>query len=116
MTARAVAFARRILRQVAHLALVKLGADWCPWPRGEIVRAPALNFVSAIVTIPIYLLMLAGLWDRRRDLRALVLLAGPVCYFAAIHVVFVSSIRYRLPGMVPAFGMVGIAVRKDRSS
>jgi hypothetical protein len=37
-----------------------------------------------------------------------VLLAGPVVYFALIHMVFVSSIRYRVPALVPAFGLAGL--------
>ena len=48
--------------------------------------------------IPVYCLIIAGVWNRRRDVRALVLLAGPLVYFCAVHLVFVSSIRYRIPG------------------
>ena len=37
-------------------------------------------------------------------LGALVLLAGPIIYFCAVHLVFVSSIRYRIPGEMAAAG------------
>jgi hypothetical protein len=47
-----------------------------------------------------------GVWDRRRDVRALVLLGGPLVYFFLLHCVFVSSIRYRIPAEVPAFGLM----------
>ena len=46
-----------------------------------------------------------GIWGRRRDPRALALLAGPLVYFCLLHMVFVSSIRYRIPGEVPALGL-----------
>ena len=36
------------------------------------------------------------------------LLAGPLIYFCAVHLVFVSSIRYRIPGEMVATGLAGI--------
>ena len=61
-----------------------------------------------MIVIPIYFLIIAGVWDRHRDARALVLLAGPMLYFCAIHLVFVSSIRYRIPGEMAATALAGI--------
>jgi hypothetical protein len=66
---------------------------------------------SAVIVIPIYVLVLAGIWNRRRDPRALVLLAGPIIYFCAVHLVFVSSIRYRIPGEMAAAALGGIGLR-----
>jgi hypothetical protein len=57
------------------------------------------------VELPVLVLILAGLWDRRRDRRAWVLLAGPLLYFCALHLVFASSMRYRIPGEIPALGL-----------
>jgi hypothetical protein len=61
-----------------------------------------------LATLPVYLLILLGAWDRRQDRRTLLVLLGPLLYFAALHMVFVSSVRYRIPGMVPALGLAGI--------
>ena len=46
-----------------------------------------------------------GLWHSRGDARAWVLLAGPLFYFCALHLVFASSMRYRVPAEAPAMGL-----------
>ena len=91
-----------------RLAIVKLGRFWSPWPNAAILRSLWANLASAAVTIPTFALLMLGVWDRRKDFRALVLLLGPLVYFCVLHMVFVSSIRYRIPGMVPAFGLVAV--------
>jgi len=93
--------------RVASLALVKLGRFWSPWPNADTLRSPIAAAASAVVTLPVFGLIALGVWDRRRDFRALTLLAGPLVYFCALHLVFVSSIRYRIPGLVPALGLAG---------
>jgi hypothetical protein len=42
----------------------------------------------------------------------LTLLAGPLLYFCAIHMVFASSMRYRIPGEMPALGLAAIGGTK----
>lgn len=100
--------------RILRLAVVKFGRFWSPWPNAAMLRAPGVALASAIVTIPVFLLIALGAWDRRGDFRALVLLLGPILYFCALHMVFVSSIRYRIPGLVPALGLA--AVGWDRLS
>jgi hypothetical protein len=39
----------------------------------------------------------------------LVLLLGPAVYIASVHMIFVGSMRYRIPVMVPALGLAGMA-------
>jgi hypothetical protein len=68
--------------------------------------------VSALITVPQLVLIALGAWDRRRDLRALVLLAGPLVYFCGLHMVFASSMRYRIPAAVPAFVLAAIALAR----
>ena len=36
------------------------------------------------------------------------LLAGPLFYFCALHLVFASSMRYRIPAEVPAMGLAAV--------
>ncbi|WP_435017402.1 ArnT family glycosyltransferase [Tundrisphaera sp. TA3] len=92
--------------RILRLALVKVGRFWSPWPNAAMLRSPAIDAASALITLPAFGLLMLGAWDRRRDFRALALLLGPLVYFCALHSLFVSSIRYRIPGMVPALGLV----------
>jgi 4-amino-4-deoxy-L-arabinose transferase-like glycosyltransferase len=107
---RSVAFAREHPGRVLRLAVVKLGRFWSPWPNADTLQAPGVAVVSTLVTVPFFALMALGVWDRRRDLRALALLAGPLVYFCLLHMVFVSSIRYRIPGEVPAMGLAAVGL------
>jgi hypothetical protein len=108
LTRRAVDFARKQPSRVLRLAGIKLGRYWSPWPNAESFRSLVLGLASAAGELPLFGLMAVGLWDRRRDPRAWVLLAGPVLYFCGLHMVFASSMRYRLPGEVPALGLAAI--------
>ncbi len=108
LTARAAAYARRQPRRVAELAVIKLARFWSPWPNADSARSPLLSIASAIVELPVLMLLALGAWSRRHEARTLVLLAGPVLYFCALHLVFASSMRYRIPGQMPAIGLAAI--------
>jgi 4-amino-4-deoxy-L-arabinose transferase-like glycosyltransferase len=110
LSRRAWAFARADPARVFSLAWIKLGRYWSPWPHAEGFRATALAVASAAVELPVFALMALGLWSRRRDPRAWVLLAGPILYFCALHLLFASSMRYRIPGEVPALGLAAVGV------
>lgn len=108
----AVDFARTHPGRALELAAIKATRFWSPWPNAETLRSPAVAWGSAAVTLPLFGLVALGAWDRRRDGRALVLLLGPLVYFMALHMVFVSSIRYRIPGFFPALGLAAIGWRR----
>jgi 4-amino-4-deoxy-L-arabinose transferase-like glycosyltransferase len=105
LSRRAWDFAREQPLRVLWLAAVKFGRYWSPWPNAEGFRNPVLAVASSVVELPVFILMAMGLWVRRRDGRAWVLLAGPILYFCAVHLVFASSMRYRIPGEVPALSL-----------
>jgi len=111
LTRHAAAFAREQPWRVLELGVAKLGRYWSPWPNADGFSSPALAVISAVVELPIFALLALGAWDRRRDPRALVLLTGPVLYFCALHVVFASSMRYRIPAEIPALGLAAIGWR-----
>ena len=111
---RALRFARENPGRVMRLAIIKAGRFWSPWPNASEFRSSWINIASAAVTLPIFAMLSLGIWRCRRDGRALVILAGPLVYFFVLHLLFVSSIRYRIPAMVPAFGLVGMGISNLR--
>ncbi len=113
---RALKFAGAHPRRVLELAVIKAGRFWSPWPNADQFGAWWVALVSAGAVIPVYALIVLGAWDHRRDVRALLLALGPVLYFMAVHLVFVSSIRYRIPALVPALSLAGGAVTRRISA
>lgn len=105
-------FAREHPGRVLELAAIKLGRYWSPWLNAEGFRAAWLMVGSSLWSLPIFALILVGAWERRRDARALALLLGPILCFAAIHAVFVGSVRYRMPGEVPALALAAGAIAR----
>jgi len=102
---RAARFARENPGRVLGLAIVKLGRFWSPWPNAEGFGSLPLTVAGAAVELPLFGLLALGTWNRRRDLRVWVLAAGPLLYFSALHLIFASSMRYRIPGEMPALAL-----------
>lgn len=97
-------------RRVLELAWVKTLRYWSPWPNAEQFRQWWARGAVAVFFIPTCLLCLWGTFylfnctekrSRREVIWSLAILAGPVFYFALIHLFFVSSLRYRLPAEYP---------------
>ena len=109
---RALAFVAAQPGRAAWLAVVKFGRYWSPWPNARGLTSPMISLVSAAWTLPQFALLALGLWDRRRDPRALALMAGPLLYFCVLHMIFAGSMRYRIPAMMPAMGLVAIGMER----
>ncbi len=109
---RAWAFVRAHPGRTLKLAAIKLARFWSPWPNADRFRSPVVAVTSAISTLPLFALLVLGAWDRRRDARVLVLLAGPLLYYSALHMIFVSSMRYRIPAAIPAMGLAAIGLNR----
>lgn len=104
-------------RRVLELVGVKFLRIWRPIPNAAELSSRTLAWVLAATYLPALLLAVLGVWksppDRR---RALLLLVLPALYFTCLHLIFVSSIRYRQPAMLPllvlsAAGVVGLGRR-----
>ena len=109
LTRRAVAFAREHPARVLSLAAGQAGAVLEPLAQCRGLSLARAGFGRrGRGDCPLFGLMVLGGWDRRRDPRAWALLAGPVLYFCALHLVFASSMRYRIPGEMPALGLAAI--------
>lgn len=107
---RAIEFARANPLRAMELGFIKLWRFWSPWPNAEQFRRwwMCAGFAS-------YFFAMMGLlvWGLRRnglDPARLLLLLGPVVYFAAVHAVFIGSIRYRLPAEFPMLVLSGVGL------
>ena len=113
---RAKEFAWNNPRRAIELGFIKLWRYWKPWPNaGQFDSWPAWIAVLAS-SIPLFTATVLGIWTGRPGWIALALTLGPVLYFAAVHSVFVGSIRYRLPAEYPmtllaAVGLVALVHR-----
>ena len=111
---RAIDFARTHPGRALRLAVMKAGRFWSPWPNALTARLARRWRIpsAALICLPLGFVLLTaiGLWDRRRDLRSLVLLASPLAYTFVLHLIFVSSMRYRVPVEVPAAGLAAVGL------
>ncbi len=93
--------------RVAQLALVKLRRTWSPWPNVAEYRTGAAATAGAAYLLVVLvggiagtawaLLGARGVPRRTRTRRVLGLTWVVVLYFAALHCLYVGSVRYRLP-------------------
>ncbi|HLQ46788.1 MAG TPA: hypothetical protein VK137_18735, partial [Planctomycetaceae bacterium] len=71
---------------------------------------PAL--LVAVFFVPVLGLALRGWWLSRARPWTWLLTFGPILYFAAIHAVFVGSLRYRLPAEYPLCVLAAAGCRR----
>ena len=98
---RAWAYAASHPDGVVQLALVKQSRFWSPAPNSPQFDKPVIHLVAWLAYLPLMGLALVGVWFARRDWPLLVLTVAPILYFAALHLLFVGSLRYRLPAEYP---------------
>ncbi|MFV0444871.1 MAG: ArnT family glycosyltransferase [Planctomycetaceae bacterium] len=104
-------YAREHPEHVLQLAVAKLWRYWKPWPNAEQFRNMAAIVGVGLVFVIILALAIVGAWQSRADVGLLLLTAGPILYFSAVHLFFVSSLRYRLPAEYPLLVLSGIGLR-----
>jgi 4-amino-4-deoxy-L-arabinose transferase-like glycosyltransferase len=84
-----------------QLTFNKLLNYWSPWPERDQGAGSVARWGVAAFNIALFGLAIVGIVLGDRSPRRLLLAAGPVLYFAAVHAVFVGSWRYRLPAEFP---------------
>ena len=82
---------------VVRLAAVKLARLWSPIPREPAFSTPALKALLAASFTPLLIGGLCGFCRSFRRRGAAWTLLLPAFYVSALHSIFVSSIRYRVP-------------------
>jgi hypothetical protein len=110
--------------RVLELAMIKFGRFWSPWPNEPRFQTPAVVATTTLYTLPMYVLALVGAiagWKGTPTDRTLVLLVIiPTLYFCGLHMIFVSSVRYRvvilpLLSLLTALGGKSVWPREKRS-
>jgi hypothetical protein len=104
---------------VLRLAVLKLARLWSPIPREPAFSTPFLRTLLAATFAPLLIGGLCGFYRSFRRRGSAWTLLLPALYVSALHSIFVSSIRYRVPilyGFIlsTAFFVVSTLVERRR--
>lgn len=113
---RAVDFAVNNTSKTAVLAIQKLGMVLSPMPNFANRKGWAISAVCVTAWLFLVVSCVAGLKTRQLSTLGLLIVAGPLVQFLLVHMVFVGSVRYRLPlefplAVLAAIGWQKLAVR-----
>lgn len=97
-------------RRVLQLAGVKFLRIWSPLPNAAEFSSNKLRLVLMVSYVPAMILAAIGCYRCRALGWPLALLLLPAAYFTLLHMIFVSSIRYRQPAMIPLLVLAAVAV------
>jgi 4-amino-4-deoxy-L-arabinose transferase-like glycosyltransferase len=100
MQRESLAWARQNPGRVWQLVRIKFLRMWNVWPNAAELRSWPLRIVVTATYLP---LLVLGLWGAGRYAPRgwpYLLCVLPAVYFTLLHVVFVSSIRYRQPALL----------------
>lgn len=116
-----LAWARENPGRVLQLVGIKLLRMWSPWPNAADLGSFPAKLAIAVGYLPLIVLGLIGAWRYAGRDWSVALLLAPAIYFTLLHVVFVSSLRYRQPAMLliailAAAAMVELFDRRRRNS
>lgn len=113
---RAIDFAIAHPRRTVELALLKAGRYLSPSLNAAGFSGGVFSVFCVFWYFSLTVLIVSGALDLRHKLVCVGLLAGPFLQFLLVHMVFVGSIRYRLPlefplSILAAHGLVGLRQR-----
>lgn len=111
----AVAWARENPGRVAALAWKKLCRTWSVTINAPGYGGGVYAAVGWLTVAPVYGLAVVGFWRLRRLPATLGLLLAPAACYTVIHMVFVGSVRYRMPAMPGLFLVAAAAIVAFRS-
>jgi 4-amino-4-deoxy-L-arabinose transferase-like glycosyltransferase len=110
LNAAAVAWARANPGRAASLGLVKLSRLWNVWPNEAEYRSWPMRLAVLAPYVPLMALAILGAWKFTSRGWPWLLCWLPAIYFSLLHVVFVSSIRYREPVMLPLMVLAAVGL------
>jgi hypothetical protein len=106
----AIDWARQHPGRVLQLMGTKLVRMWNVWPNAEPGKKLSMRLVMMFSYLPMIGLAGLGLWQQRRAGWGTWLCALPAIYFTFLHMIFVSSLRYRQPAMVTLLILAAVAL------
>jgi 4-amino-4-deoxy-L-arabinose transferase-like glycosyltransferase len=106
----ALAWTRQNPGRVLQLAGIKFWRMWSPVSNAAEFSSTKLRLILAATFTPVFLLALVGAWRYSRRDWPYLLLVLPAIYFTCLHMIFVSSIRYRQPAMLPLIVLAAAVV------
>jgi 4-amino-4-deoxy-L-arabinose transferase-like glycosyltransferase len=93
-----------------RLSGIKFLRMWNVIPNATEMRGTSLRLALAATYAPTILLSLIGVWRFRSRGWPYLLCLLPAIYFTLLHCIFVSSIRYRQPAMLPLIVLAAAVV------
>ncbi len=93
-----------------QLAGVKIWKTWRPWPAAAEVQSRWLTVLTTLAFVPIVGLSLLGAWRWARRDYAWAICVWPAIYVTLLHAVFVGSMRYRQPAMIPLIVLAAVVI------
>ncbi|HEM47313.1 MAG TPA: hypothetical protein ENO23_09760 [Alphaproteobacteria bacterium] len=108
LLAQSLKAAQRDPARTLRLAWAKCKRTWSLVPNEPTSRTPMKMAVSAVWMTGVLLAAACGAW-RLRPKRVVLLLLVPAVYFTLLHMVFVGSVRYRMPAMPLLYILAGAA-------
>jgi 4-amino-4-deoxy-L-arabinose transferase-like glycosyltransferase len=97
----ALDFVREHPWRTVTLAGEKLWRFWNPLPNAAQFEHPLVRWGTLAWTLPFLGLAALGVWHARGSFWSWMIPTGAVLYFSMVHLVFVGSLRYRLPAEYP---------------
>jgi hypothetical protein len=98
---RAVAYAKANPGRAIELAFIKLGRFWKPWPNTSQFKNWWARIAVFVSSVPLWIGAAYVVLRVRPGWPTVALTVGPIVYFSLVHMVFVGSLRYRLPAEYP---------------
>ncbi len=100
MLRESLAWVRSHPARAGQLVAIKFARMWNVWPNEAAFRVWPVRLVMLATYLPLLALALVGVWRYTSAGLPYLLAWLPAVYLTLLHVVFVSSVRYREPAML----------------